>query len=317
LGPCGKSLSQFSRAINNENDLYSVEFKTTQAQTHRKHMDYGLWSIEYAVLSSAQGSEFPIDSVTFGFHGFARPLEDLLPVAKRWAPTDCFIGVHLLHHGQSQPRSDSIPWDHPISPSEMNKVLEAIAQREAPQAKQRKLFGYSIGGRVALALIHDTPQKWSHTLLMAPDGLKKSPFYRLTVHTRLGRWAWFFIDRNAALIRRLNARLHAVGLLSKHLYAFSEFHIESHEMRMMVWHGWRAHRLCWPTHRALSRAFLESNRIDLAFGDRDKIIPASNANRLKRLTRKQPHIHFHSIPSGHGMLREEVLDPTFQRIFRS
>ena len=292
-----------------------MEFSTTPAQTHRQRIDHGLWTIEYAVLSGSIGAESTCESVTFGFHGFARPLEDLLPVAKRWGSTDCFIGVHLLHHGKSQPRSNSIPWDHPISPSELNDLLEAIAQREAPQAHERKLFGYSIGGRIALALVHLHPQKWSRTVLMAPDGLKKSPFYNLTVHTRLGRWAWFFIDRNADFIRRFTAKLHAIGLLSKHLYAFSEFHTKSHEMRMMVWNGWRAHRWCWPTHRALNQAFLESSRIDLIFGDRDKIIPASNAKRLKRLAKNQPHIHFHSIPSGHGMLRPEVLDDAFQRIF--
>jgi pimeloyl-ACP methyl ester carboxylesterase len=196
-------------------------------------------------------------------------------------------------------------------------MLEAIARLEAPDMAARWLFGYSIGGRIALTLLHQAPTHWTGILLMAPDGLKKSPFYRLTVHTKLGRWAWFFIDRNAEKVKRWNDQLLRLGLISKHLHAFSEFHTVNHEMRMMVWNGWRAHRLCWPTYDQLETACQSSCRIDLVFGERDKIIPPSNALKLKARTRNLPHIQFHLVPSGHGMLKEEVLIEAFRRIFPS
>jgi len=291
-----------------------VEFAPLHQQVTRKTYSSGPWSLEYAVLKN---SDDPSGAVTFGLHGFARPLEDLQEVAKHWPHNGCFIAVHLLHHGMSQPDIDKIPEDSAIRPSELNDMLEAIACLEAPDMASRWLFGYSIGGRIALTLLHQSPTHWSGILLMAPDGLKKSPFYRLTVHTKLGRWAWFFIDRNAEKVKRWNDRLLRIGLISKHLHAFSEFHTVNHEMRMMVWNGWRAHRLCWPTHNQLKAAFQSSCPVDLIFGERDKIIPPSNARKLKARTRNLPHIQFHLVPCGHGMLKEEVLVDAFRRIFPS
>ena len=291
-----------------------MEFAPLHQQVTRKTYSSGPWSLEYAVLKN---SDDPSGAVTFGLHGFARPLEDLQEVAKHWPHNGCFIAVHLLHHGMSQPDIDKIPEDSAIRPSELNDMLEAIACLEAPDMASRWLFGYSIGGRIALTLLHQSPTHWSGILLMAPDGLKKSPFYRLTVHTKLGRWAWFFIDRNAEKVKRWNDRLLRIGLISKHLHAFSEFHTVNHEMRMMVWNGWRAHRLCWPTHNQLKAAFQSSCPVDLIFGERDKIIPPSNARKLKARTRNLPHIQFHLVPCGHGMLKEEVLVDAFRRIFPS
>ena len=291
-----------------------MEFAPLHQQVTRKTFSSGPWTLEYAVLKN---SEDRVGAVTFGFHGFARPLEDLQEVAKHWPHGGCFIAVHLLHHGMSQPNTEQIPEDSAIRPSELNEMLEAIARLEAPELTARRLFGYSIGGRIALALVHQSPTKWSGILLMAPDGLKKSPFYYLTVHTKIGRWAWFYIDSNAEKIKRWNNRLLRLGLISKHLHAFSEFHTVNHEMRMMVWNGWRAHRLCWPSHDELKAACESSCRIDLVFGERDKIIPPRNARRLQARTQNLPHIQFHLIPSGHGMLKEEVLIDAFQRIFPS
>ena len=291
-----------------------MEFAPLHQQVTRKTYSSGPWTLEYAVLNN---SGDPAGAVTFGFHGFARPLEDLLEVAQHWPHSGCFIAVHLLHHGMSRPDTNQIPEDSAIRPSQLNEMLEAIARLEAPDMAARWLFGYSIGGRIALTLLHQAPTHWTGILLMAPDGLKKSPFYRLTVHTKLGRWAWFFIDRNAEKVKRWNDQLLRLGLISKHLHAFSEFHTVNHEMRMMVWNGWRAHRLCWPTYDQLETACQSSCRIDLVFGERDKIIPPSNALKLKARTRNLPHIQFHLVPSGHGMLKEEVLIEAFRRIFPS
>ena len=80
-----------------------------------------------------------------------------------------------------------------------------------------------------------------HVVLLAPDGLKQSPFYAITVHTRLGRWAWFWMDRREQWVWKWWDAL-SWGLISKHLHGFIYFHSSSHAMRMMVWKGWRGHR---------------------------------------------------------------------------
>lgn len=269
------------------------------------------WRLEYAFHPAPDASR-----VVVGLHGFARPLEDLFAVQAVWPKPAAFLALHLPHHGASGPLT---PGDHPIAPSLLLRLIRSILAQEGCDALPMDLVGYSIGGRIALSLLVAEPDAWGRVLLLAPDGLVKNPFYRITVHTKLGRWAWFWMDRHATRVLKWNDQLLRVGMISKHLHGFGIFHMASHEMRMMVWHGWRAHRQCWPRHSAIREAVRQREEMgrstDLVFGKKDRIIPESNARKLRRMTRGMGQIRFHSVPSGHGMLRPDVLSDIVQRIF--
>lgn len=293
-----------------------MEFATPDEQGQRSSIESEGWKIEYAVWTSvdAPSEEAP---VVIAFHGFARPLEDLYAAHVAWPRPHVMISIHLPHHGQSGPLPASGAADRIIAPSTFNRIIDRIVAREVPMAKDRTLLGYSIGGRIGLALAEERPERWQHVVLLAPDGLKQSPFYAITVHTHLGRWAWFWMDRNEKRVWKWSDALHRSGLISKHLHGFIYFHSSSHAMRMMVWRGWRTHRGCWPNHRAIAAALASIPKTTLVFGEYDKIIPARNANRLKRLTRNQPQIAFHTVRSGHNMLKSETMEAVVQCIFDS
>jgi pimeloyl-ACP methyl ester carboxylesterase len=288
-------------------EFASPEIRAPERTTH----EFKGWRMEYAI-PIRRG---PRALVTF--HGFARPLEDMFAFSGEVWPEDrTLIAFHLPHHGCSGPMVMS---DEPMPPSLLLAAITDILRREGLDTDGADIIGYSIGGRVALSMLVEAPLFWGRTLLMAPDGFVKNPFYRITVHTRFGRWAWHWMDRHAARVLAWNDRLHRWGLISKHLHGFGRFHMESHEMRMMVWHGWRAHRALWPDHAAIAAAFRRREeagvRTDLVFGKKDQIIPASNAQRIQRQTRGLTHLHFHSILSGHGMLRPDIVSEIIRRIF--
>lgn len=294
-----------------------MEFGKPELAKERKQITRRAWQLEYAVrdLRSKQISTAEKPSITFAFHGFARPLEDMLAWEPHWSHEGLLVCIHLPHHGKSGPISGLAPMDHPLTSNDLIAILEQIAREEGAASTRWNMIGYSIGGRVALALFHHRPDQWNHVVLMAPDGLKKSPFYRVTVHTKLGKWMWFAIDKNAPLVLSCLNRLRRWKLISNHLHSFCEFHLVSHEMRMMVWHGWRSHRALWPSKEALRKAMTSwQGQMDLCFGDRDLIIPYANSLHLQRALGTQPHIRFHVIPSGHGMLREDVIIEVNRRI---
>jgi pimeloyl-ACP methyl ester carboxylesterase len=303
----------------NPNELCFVEFAPIKQQAQRKlHISQG-WCLEYAVfiLNPYQnGDKKQAKRTLFAFHGFARPLEDMKELAEYWPIEGTLISVHLLHHGASGPSDNEKEDDSPIPPSTFNKLLVEIAQKEGLSAQQYDLIGYSIGGRIGLTLFNDAPDRWNHITLLAPDGLKQSPFYYLTVHTKLGQLIWFAIDRHAALVIRCNNALLKSGLIPSHLHGFFAFHIVNHEMRMMVWKGWRAHRLCWPTLQEITQSIKHwDGRMDIVFGDHDRIIPKSNGKRLQKMNRANKHVHFHSLHSGHGMLKPTAIQKLINRIF--
>jgi pimeloyl-ACP methyl ester carboxylesterase len=297
-----------------------VEFASDQYKIPRKSHTKSGWRLEYALVpvpgKNVTANETP--RTLFAFHGFARPLEDLTVLADQWPSKGTMISVHLPHHGASGPKDANLPPDAPLHPALLNQLLIEIATKEGVAAPNYDLAGYSIGGRIALALFTNSPNMWGRIALLATDGLKKSPFYQLTVHSKLGKLIWFGIDRHADFVMRCSDLLLKRRIISHHLHGFCAFHISNHSMRMMVWHGWRAHRLCWPTHQKIAYT-LQSwpGRMDLAFGAYDRIIPAANGQKLQRLTRTNPKVHFHLLPTGHGMLKPAVVQKLIHRIFPS
>ena len=69
-----------------------------------------------------------------------------------------------------------------MEPEVFNRIIDAIISREIPNAGKRTLLGYSIGGRIALALLVNRPEAWHHVALLAPDGLKQSPLRHHRAH---------------------------------------------------------------------------------------------------------------------------------------
>lgn len=296
-----------------------MEFASDQQRLHRKSHTSNGWCIEYALIAVLGGNEnvSQTSRTIFAFHGFARPLEDLSVVADHWPSRGTMISVHLPHHGASRPTDSNLAADAPLHPAALNQLLIEIATKEGLAAPNYDLVGYSIGGRIALALFTDSPDMWSRITLLAPDGLKKSPFYHLTVHSKLGNLIWFGIDRHADLVARCSDLLLKKRIISPHLHSFCAFHISSHSMRMMVWHGWRAHRLCWPTHQKIARRLQSwSGQMDLAFGAHDQIIPAANGQKLQKLTKGNANVHFHLLSAGHGMLTPAMVQKLINRIFQ-
>ena len=55
--------------------------------------------------------------------------------------------------------------------------------------------------------------------------------------------------------------------------------------------------------------------MDLAFGAHDRIIPVTNGGRLQQLTHQNEKVRFHVVPSGHGMLKPEIVQELIHRIF--
>ncbi|MDA0304033.1 MAG: alpha/beta fold hydrolase [Bacteroidetes bacterium] len=303
-----------------------MEFAAGNERTDRKIWSNRGWTLEYAVDYTSPTGRLKESDVTergglrpvFALHGFARPLEDFIPTTEAWPESSAFISVHLPHHGRSGPDKPSSMAEAAIHPQELLQLFIEIAEKEGFRTDSFDLIGYSIGGRIALSLITLDPKRWRRVVLLAPDGLKQSPFYGLTVHTQLGKILWFAIDRNSDRVLRWSDRLLKWKFMGSHLHAFIAFHLSSHEMRMMVWNGWRAHRKCWPSHRAVAGAFKSvDGSIDLFFGSHDRIIPIDNGRHLRNMTQSLSHVRFHSIPSGHGMLRQETFEMIIQRIFKT
>ena len=106
------------------------------------------------------------------------------------------VSIHLAHHGNSGPLRGSGPDDRPMEPGVFNHIIDTIISAKFQTPVNAHCSGTASGAGLHWPSVVDRPLAWQHAVLLAPDGLKQSPFYAITVHTHLGRWAWFWMDRH-------------------------------------------------------------------------------------------------------------------------
>ena len=116
------------------------------------------------------------------FHGFSRPLEDMLAARPLLAENTALVMPHLAAHGRSSGHH------RPLSPDDWFQALDGILAQEG-LAFGGTLIGYSLGGRLALNWWSHQPHRFTRVLLIAPDGLVKNPGYWFSVETLLGQIA--------------------------------------------------------------------------------------------------------------------------------
>ena len=270
----------------------SIPKGTPQGVERRLFNKNGL-TIEYAVWRPAA----EVHQAALAFHGFSRPLEDMLAVRPLLAENTALVMPHLAAHGRSSGHH------RPLSPDDWFHALDGILAQEG-LAFGGTLIGYSLGGRLALNWWSHQPHRFTRVLLIAPDGLVKNPGYWFSVETLLGRTWLQQSGRQREKMVRFLSWMRRRKWLPEHFYQFSLFHLETAEMWSMVIDCWLSLRAMWPAGNRPLRALSAQHPgvLEAHFGQRDKVVKPKNAKGLKGVC----PVHFH--PCGHGLLRPDIIE---------
>ena len=132
------------------------------------------------------------------FHGFGRTSADFALFEPLLAER-CTIHAFDLHfHGESSTPGERA--HEPFTPEELAAYFTAFADHMGVQ--RVTLLGYSLGGRIALSLLTTMPDRVASVLLVAPDGLKTRPWYRVLAASRFGRHLYGrFVETRTAFMR--------------------------------------------------------------------------------------------------------------------
>ncbi len=210
------------------------------------------------------------------FHGYDEDggnfqmLRDLLP-------GDCSIlAMDLPFHGKTiWSENDRLDVEG------MHELIERIRQRHFREADTLEFFGFSMGGRVALAMVEQTVEKAGYLTLLAPDGLVVNPWYWLATQTRPGHWlfrftvqypGWFF------MILKLAKTLRLVNLS---IYKFTMHHLGTETQRWQLYNRWISMRWFRPRLSAVrERIITDKIPVLLLYGSYDRIMPASRGKQF-------------------------------------
>jgi pimeloyl-ACP methyl ester carboxylesterase len=262
-----------------------------------ERFEHGPFRLEY--LRFGKGA-IPI----LAFHGFGRKCEDFAGFAPYLQNDLSLYSFNLFGHGKSRYPSERIEHDT-IDKEEwagfFAEFLDSIG------AEQAYLMGYSMGGRLALCLIEQKPERFIGAYLFAPDGLQRFSWFRWA--SRIPFLQRIFknrIEAPALLFRSFHA-LHRARLISSRTKDFLLHQVRTEEQRRAVYRIWNMHRDLTPKHRKLRRSMKERRtRLRLFFGRFDPIIPPSKGRSfIKRM--KGNDTSMLTLQKGHILLDPKMI----------
>ncbi|HRF80540.1 MAG TPA: alpha/beta fold hydrolase [Flavobacteriales bacterium] len=235
------------------------------------------------------------------FHGFGRTGADYAILEKELGDRCTLYAFDLHFHGQSPGYPERA--ETPFTPKELATFFTAFADRIG--AEQVATLGYSLGGRIALNLLEQVPERISHAFLAAPDGLKTRPWYRGLAASKAGRTLYRRFVERPALVHALINGLRTTRLMSQKMHRFLMGQTDSRAKRTLVRDVWLSYRLIEPDlAQVAANAKAHAIPVHLFFGTHDSVIRPAFGQRLRhhapdRITQQE-------LPFGHVLLTPEL-----------
>jgi pimeloyl-ACP methyl ester carboxylesterase len=245
---------------------------------------YGESAASFALLEPALGKSFTILAIDFPFHG----------------GTDWKDGLYFDPH-------DLVVMLEKITPGLAGETPGLSGDAATPAPSPWTLLGYSMGGRIALHLLHLIPEKIGRLVLLAPDGLTMNPWYWLATQTRPGNQLFrFTMDHPHWLFAFLRAA-NKFKWVNPGIYKFTHRYIDDEKVRRDLYARWTTMRGFRPDLQQLRNVIRKRNiPVHLFYGRYDRIIRAKRGERFRNGIEAQCHLQL--LPTGHQLLQPEHLN---------
>lgn len=232
-------------------------------------------------------------TVTLCLHGFLEDSESFAALA------DALPGHRLLvpdmpFHGRTEWNEDAR-----LRPEDLWDIL-----RQCPELHHGRfgLLGYSMGGKTALSLFERMPERISHLVLVAPDGLRRDPWHAFFTRTLPGRRILRYTMHDPRWFNALLDTLRRIRLVNESLYRFTLSYLGDADIRRRVYRIWLTLRDFRPRRERLPELIRRHRTpVRLVFGRYDRLCPVRIGEDF--LGRLDGQARMDVLDSGHLLLR--------------
>ncbi|GAB3922857.1 alpha/beta fold hydrolase [Larkinella terrae] len=232
------------------------------------------------------------------FHGIGQDHRAFEPLAAALEGRYAVYAFDLFFHG-AQPAKVA---DDVLTKQAFREIMQEFLSQH--RIERFSVIGFSMGGRFALAVAEAFSQRVDELVLLAPDGITVSPWYRMATSTGLGRQLFRYLLKHMPLLHRLGQFFLSVGLLNRSALKFAENTLSTEQQRESVYNSWVYFRELQFDHRKVSELFHQHPiRIRFFVGHFDQILPVSF---LTPLTRRLQAYELTVLKTGHNRLIEKV-----------
>lgn len=259
-------------------------------------LQHGKACLEYFVFG--EGHE-----TMFLFHGFDNDAKDLFVFREVLSKRYRCVAVNLFFHGRST-------WDEPAADSmftadELYRLMRGLMDRFP--SERYSWLGFSLGGRIILQLTEEFAAVTDRIILLAPDGLHMSFWYRFLTSNPLGRSVFTRAVKDPTRFLNIAGWLRRLGIAGERQYRFALANFDTAEKRKKVYEVWMVFRHLLPDLSTVAAA-IDRHRIrtDLIFGKYDRIIPPSAGKELCKKGGTQ--VTLHVVDNGHNLVKEKTAE---------
>jgi pimeloyl-ACP methyl ester carboxylesterase len=218
--------------------------------------------------------------VLFAFHGYGETAASFAFIGEAIDADHTLIAIDLPFHGRTEWREGLL-----FTSAQLYEIMEKIVAgaTAGPVATPWGLFGYSMGGRIALQVAENHPGSIDKLVLLAPDGLKVSIWYWVATRTVVGnllfRWTmrwpgWLF------LLLRIS---HTLRLVNPSIYKFAVHYIDDRTVRNDLYTRWTTMRKFRPDPAGIAAIIRRRQLpVSLVYGRYDRMIRWERGEQFRR-----------------------------------
>jgi pimeloyl-ACP methyl ester carboxylesterase len=236
----------------------------------------------------------------FCFHGFGLTGESFFELEKKLSNEYTLYNFDLFFHGKSEWKEE----DKPISESFLAKLI--LEFNKEKNISSFSLLGYSIGARFVWTITNSFPDKVKEIIVLAPDGISTSFWYRLATGSSVSRSVFkLFLSH-----KKYGASFLKIGsffkLVPSTTLRFVESQLQTKEQRDKVYKTWIVFRELKANNSSLANN-INRNTIPLTIylGTHDKIITYKT---IQPLVEKIKHATIVVLEAGHSNLISKMVD---------
>jgi pimeloyl-ACP methyl ester carboxylesterase len=215
---------------------------------------YNQTGAEYAYFEDVLGHKFTIIAIDFFWHGNSV-----------WLEQDDFLD------------------------EDMQNIVSGIAKQEDLHAQRFSVCSFSMGARLARALVRNFAHRIDYFIMLSPPTFSFNHFLNFTTNNPLGLNVFRYFVGTPNALQKWVERLYKWKILTRSVYVFTSKFVGKQERVEKVFKTWYAQRKLKTNFKKFART-LDLNRINvvLIVGKNDSITPPHGmVNYIRKLKNKR------------------------------
>jgi len=204
------------------------------------------------------------------FHGFGQTAKVFNFLENEYSESYTIYSFDFLFHGESVLIDDN--QNNKIDKENWVKLIANFLNEN--KIEQIDLLGYSMGGRLSLALVEILPERINKVFLFATDGIWNSFWFNFSTRNWLGKYLFKrFTFKPTPFFRILNL-LVSIKIIPAKLKQIANINTSSEEKRIQVFNTWSCLTLIRIDLKLVERNISHYNiDLEISTGKYDQIIP--------------------------------------------